>query len=348
MPHSNEAAPAGHRLFPASRRVYIPGSRSDLRVPMREIALSPTRLTNGPDVHNEPVRVYDTSGPWGDPAFHADAGLGLPAARAAWIAERGDVQEIPGRGVRPLDDGYLSEKHREQAESEGRRNPIKFFDRSARKILRAREGRRVSQLAYARRGIVTPEMEFVAIRENARLQSAADLMELTAAGPRNSLWRQHPGQSLGASIPAEITPEFVRDEVARGRAIIPANINHPELEPMVIGRNFLVKINTNIGNSAVASSIDEEVEKMRWSVKWGGARGDRADLPGAREGGRPAGGPDVGDLPRHPGRAGRAGRGLLHDTCGRPAAGDPLHRPEDDGDRQPWRLDHGQVVPLPP
>jgi phosphomethylpyrimidine synthase len=237
---------------------------------MREIELSPTRLPNGTEVPNEPVRVYDTSGPWGDPAFHADPQLGLPAIREKWIRERGDVEEIDGRGVAPIDDGYLSEKHREQAESEGRRNPIKFFDTSARRILRARKGARVSQLAYARRGIVTPEMEYIAIRENSKLQRAADLMELTSAGPRNSLWRQHPGQGLGASIPREITAEFVRDEVARGRAIIPANINHPELEPMIIGRNFLVKINTNIGNSAVASSIDEEVEKMRWSVKWGG------------------------------------------------------------------------------
>jgi phosphomethylpyrimidine synthase len=266
----NDVPPTGHRLFPASRRVYIPGSRSDLAVPMREIALSPTRQPNGTEVPNEAVRVYDTSGPWGDPAFHADPGLGLPAIRGRWIRERGDVEEIEGRDVAPIDDGYLSEKHREQAVSEGRRNPIKFFDSSARKILRAKGGSRVSQLAYARRGVVTPEMEYVAIRENSRLQRAADLMEMTAAGPRNSLWRQHPGQGLGASIPREITPEFVRDEVARGRAIIPANINHPELEPMVIGRNFLVKINTNIGNSAVASSIDEEVEKMRWSVKWGG------------------------------------------------------------------------------
>jgi phosphomethylpyrimidine synthase len=266
----NDVPPTGHRLFPASRRVYIPGSRPDLAVPMREIALSPTRQPNGTEVPNEAVRVYDTSGPWGDPAFHADPGLGLPAIRGRWIRERGDVEEIEGRDVAPIDDGYLSEKHREQAVSEGRRNPIKFFDSSARKILRAKGGSRVSQLAYARRGVVTPEMEYVAIRENSRLQRAADLMEMTAAGPRNSLWRQHPGQGLGASIPREITPEFVRDEVARGRAIIPANINHPELEPMVIGRNFLVKINTNIGNSAVASSIDEEVEKMRWSVKWGG------------------------------------------------------------------------------
>jgi len=270
MSQSNEAPVAGHRLFPSSRRVYIAGSRGDLRVPMREIELSPTRLPNGTEVPNEAVRVYDTSGPWGDPGFHGDSQRGLPPLRAGWIRERGDVEEIKGRDVRPIDDGYLSEKHREQAESEGRRNPIKFFDSSSRKVLRAKPGHRVSQLAYARRGIVTPEMEFVAIRENSKLQRAAELMELTAAGPRNSLWRQHPGMGLGASIPNVITPEFVRDEVARGRAIIPANINHPELEPMVIGRNFLVKINTYIGNSAVASSIDEEVEKMRWSVKWGG------------------------------------------------------------------------------
>jgi phosphomethylpyrimidine synthase len=270
MSQSNEAQVAGHRLFPSSRRVYIAGSRGDLQVPMREIGLSPTRLPNGTEVPNEAVRVYDTSGPWGDPGFHGDSQQGLPALRAGWIRERGDVEEIKGRDLRPIDDGYLSEKHREQAESEGRRNPIKFFDSSSRKVLRAKPGHRVSQLAYARRGIVTPEMEFVAIRENSKLQRAAELMELTAAGPRNSLWRQHPGMGLGATIPGVITPEFVRDEVARGRAIIPANINHPELEPMVIGRNFLVKINTNIGNSAVASSIDEEVEKMRWSVKWGG------------------------------------------------------------------------------
>ena len=270
MSPSNEASPAGHRLFPASKRVYVAGSRNDLRVPMREIELSPTRLPDDTRVQNEAVRVYDTSGPWGDPAFHADPALGLPALRERWIRERGDVEEIEGRTVRPIDDGYLSATHREQAESEGRRNPIKFFDSRARRVLRAKPGCRVSQLAYARRGIVTPEMEFVAIRENSKLQRAADLLELTANGPRNSLWRQHPGQGLGASIPREIIPEFVRDEVARGRAIIPANVNHPELEPMVIGRNFLVKINTNIGNSAVASSIDEEVEKMRWSVKWGG------------------------------------------------------------------------------
>ena len=237
---------------------------------MREIALAATPLPNGTEVPNEPVRVYDTAGAWGDPDFHGDATRGLPPIRAAWIRARGDVEETSGRAVKPIDDGYLSETHRAQAEAEGRRNPLKAFDRSGHPVLRAKPGGRVSQLHYARQGLVTPEMEFVAIRENMKLQRARDLLEMTEQGPRNSLWRQHPGQSFGASIPREITPEFVRDEVARGRAIIPANINHPELEPMIIGRNFLVKINTNIGNSAVASSIDEEVEKMRWSVKWGG------------------------------------------------------------------------------
>ncbi len=259
-----------HRLFPSSNRVYVTGSRPDLRVPMREIALAPTRLPNGTEVPNEPIRVYDTAGPWGDSGFAGDPALGLPPIRREWIRERGDVEAIPGRAVAPRDDGYLSEKHREQAEADGRRNPIRHFDRSDRLVLRAKPGRTVSQMHYAKKGIVTPEMEFVAIRENMKLQRARELLEMTEAGPRNSLWRQHPGQSFGAAIPREITPEFVRSEVARGRAIIPANINHPELEPMAIGRNFLVKINTNIGNSAVASSIDEEVEKMRWSVKWGG------------------------------------------------------------------------------
>jgi len=271
MPTSTpDLAATGHRLFPASNRVYVAGSRPDLRVPMREIALAPTRNAQGTEIPNEPVRVYDTAGAWGDPGFHGDPTLGLPPIRAAWIRAREDVEEAPGRPTQPMDDGYLSAEHRTRAEAEGRRNPLKAFDRARHSVLRAKAGCRVSQLHYARQGVVTPEMEFVAIRENMKLQRARDLLEMTEQGPRNSLWRQHPGQSFGASIPREITPEFVRSEVARGRAIIPANINHPELEPMIIGRNFLVKINTNIGNSAVASSIDEEVEKMRWSVKWGG------------------------------------------------------------------------------
>jgi phosphomethylpyrimidine synthase len=269
--HSTESAPAaGHRLFPSSRRVYLTGSRPDLRVPMREITLSPTRLPNGTEIPNESVRVYDTAGAWGDADFHGDATRGLAPFRTAWIHERGDVEETSGRAVQPIDDGYLSETHRASAEAEGRRNPLKVFDRGTRPVLRAKAGQCVTQLHYARAGTITPEMEFVAIRENTKLQHAREMLEMTGDGPRNSLWRQHAGQSFGATIPREITPEFVRSEVARGRAIIPANINHPELEPMIIGRNFLVKINTNIGNSAVASSIDEEVEKMRWSVKWGG------------------------------------------------------------------------------
>ncbi|MGA3006674.1 MAG: phosphomethylpyrimidine synthase ThiC, partial [Opitutaceae bacterium] len=269
-PPTEATVSSSHCLFPVSRRVYVTGSRPDLRVPMREIVLSPTRLPNGTEVPNEPVRVYDTAGPWGDADFSGDATRGLPPIRAEWIRERGDVEETAGRAIQPIDDGYLSEIHRGQAEVEGRRNPIKFFDRTGHPVLRAKAGCRVTQLHYARQGVITPEMEYVAIRENAKLQRARDLLEMTAEGPRNSLWRQHPGQGFGAAIPREITPEFVRSEVARGRAIITANINHPELEPMIIGRNFLVKINTNIGNSAVASSIDEEVEKMRWSVKWGG------------------------------------------------------------------------------
>jgi len=152
---------------------------------MREIALSPTRLPNGTEVPNEAVRVYDTSGPWGDPDFHRDPTLGLPELRAAWIRERCDVEEIAGRSVRPIDDGYLSEKHRSQAEAEGRRNPIKFFDRTQCKVLRAKPGLRVSQLAYAKAGKITPEMEYVAVRENMRLQRSRELLEMTAAGPRN-------------------------------------------------------------------------------------------------------------------------------------------------------------------
>ena len=237
---------------------------------MREIALTPTRLPNGTEVPNDPVRVYDTAGAWGDPGFHGDVTRGVPPLRATWIAERGDTMAISGRAVQPIDDGYLSETHRAQAEQEGKRNPLRPFDRAGRATLRGKPGACVTQMHYAKQGIITPEMEFVAIRENMRLQSARDLLEMTEQGPRNSLFRQHLGQNFGAAIPKEITPEFVRSEVARGRAIIPANINHPETEPMIIGRNFLVKINTNIGNSAVASSIEEEVEKMRWSVKWGG------------------------------------------------------------------------------
>jgi phosphomethylpyrimidine synthase len=252
--------------FPKSARIYVPGSRPDVRVPMREIILAPSRRPDGTLTPNDPLRVYDTSGPWGDTSFHHDVELGLPAIRLPWVLERNDIEAVPGRELKPEDDGYLSWKHAETAQRATSRNRLVQFDRGNRQVYKGKPGQRPTQLAYAKQGIITPEMEYIAIRENQRVQAARQEQAL----PRHALGFQHPGQSFGAAIPEEITPEFVRSEVARGRAIIPANINHPELEPMIIGRNFLVKINTNIGNSAVASSIEEEVEKMRWSIKWGG------------------------------------------------------------------------------
>jgi len=275
-PHSSEP-------LPASTRVYVAGEHHpDVRVPMREISLSPTKRIDGTLEPNEPVRVYDTSGPWGDPAFAGTAADGLPAMRAPWIAGRQDTEEYDGRSVRPQDNGYLSATHAEYASQAERNRLVEFpgLQGDRRRPRRASAGHPVTQLWYARQGVITPEMEFVAIRESMRQARMADL-----AGEikRDGLDDQHAGsrQRLDSEytpsvfrrfpqrIPEQITPEFVRDEVAAGRAIIPANINHPELEPMIIGRNFLVKINANIGNSAVASSIDEEVEKMRWATKWG-------------------------------------------------------------------------------
>jgi phosphomethylpyrimidine synthase len=267
--------------LPNSRKVYVSGKlHPDLRVPFREISLAPTKAMNGETEVNEPVRVYDTSGPWGDPDVDVDVIRGLPPLRAKWIRDRGDVEEIAGRKVQPIDDGYLSEKH---ASSRNGESNIKHqtSNFAQRRPLRARAGHAVTQLWYARQGIITPEMEFIAIREqmrnaecgtgNEESRAASTNSEFripNSASPartfaRNDLAHQHRGESFGANIPDQITPEFVRAEVARGRAIIPANINHPESEPMIIGRNFLVKINANIGNSAVASSIEEEVEKMR-------------------------------------------------------------------------------------
>ncbi|NDB95783.1 MAG: phosphomethylpyrimidine synthase ThiC, partial [Verrucomicrobia bacterium] len=240
------------------RRVYVQGSRPDLKIPFREIELQSTRLPDGKLQPNDPVRVYDTSGPWGDPDFHGDVRQGLPAVRAKWIEERGDTESYEGRMVRPEDNGHRN----------GNGHVTEQFPGSRRKPRRAKQGS-VSQLNYARKGIITPEMEFIAIRESMKLQAVRESVEMSSQAPRDSLKFQHPGQAWGAAIPKEITPEFVRDEVAKGRAIIPANINHQELEPMIIGRNFLVKINANIGNSAVASSIEEEVEKLRWSIRWG-------------------------------------------------------------------------------
>jgi phosphomethylpyrimidine synthase len=267
------AADGSGYKFPNSKKVYIDGERyKDIRVPFREISLAVTKSMNGEIEVNESVRVYDTSGPWGDPSVTLDPVQGLPPLRRDWILKRGDVDEIEGRVVTPIDDGYLSEKHAASGNGE---NGLVGRDRRARRPLRAKS-LPVTQLWYARQGIITPEMEFIAIRENehANSSSVAALADRGAAANgsghnRNDLRQQHAGESFGANIPREITPEFVRQEVARGRAIIPANINHPESEPMIIGRNFLVKINANIGNSAVASSIEEEVEKMRWATKWG-------------------------------------------------------------------------------
>jgi len=275
-PHSSEQ-------LPASKKVYVAGVlHPEIRVPMREIEVSDTKSYTGAIEQNAPVRVYDCSGPWGDPDFKGTSDEGLPALRRDWILKRGDVEEYDGREVKPMDNGYLSGKHAEFASNAEKNRLVEFpgLLGQRRKPLRAKAGKCVTQLHYARAGIITPEMEFIAIREN---MGRARISDMANDIVRNQLYKQHAGsQQLASSeftpsvfkkfpqrIPKEITPEFVREEVAAGRAIIPVNINHPENEPMIIGRNFLVKINSNIGNSAVASSIEEEVEKMRWSIKWG-------------------------------------------------------------------------------
>ncbi|MDR2875790.1 MAG: phosphomethylpyrimidine synthase ThiC [Methylobacillus sp.] len=237
---------AATRPFPKSRKVYVTGSRPDIRVPFREISLSDTPSAFGAE-KNLPVMVYDTSGPYTDPAVRIDIRNGLPALRAKWIEERGDTELLAGPTSR-----YGHARKTDPTLGEMRFN-------LTRPPRRAQAGKIVTQMHYARQGVVTPEMEYIAIRENQRRENLSELI-LT----------QHRGHDFGASIPRVITPEFVRDEVARGRAIIPANINHPETEPMIIGRNFLVKINANIGNSALGSSISEEVEKMVWGTRWGG------------------------------------------------------------------------------
>jgi phosphomethylpyrimidine synthase len=311
----NPVNPVSEQL-PNSRKIYVAGTlHPDIRVPFREITLAPTKTMSGELETNEPVRVYDTSGPWGAADFHGSVEQGLASLRREWILKRGDVEEIEGRKVQPIDDGWLSQKHAAHAnnrQSGSDRRPVAApagrgngnGSRKAaaggsgynqnlsslnsqlstlRKPLRAKPGKAVTQLWYARQGIITPEMEFIAIRENLGRAIAAVADRGAAANGsgynRNSLAFAHPGaepiENRKSKIAdlcqsgSDITPEFVRSEVARGRAIIPANINHPESEPMIIGRNFLVKINANIGNSAVASSIEEEVEKMRWATKWG-------------------------------------------------------------------------------
>jgi phosphomethylpyrimidine synthase len=294
-------------IFPNSTRIYVEGDiHPDVKVAMREIRLSDTEHPNGRIEENPPIRVYDCSGPWGDPEFKGNVTEGLPALRRQWILDRGDVEEYDGREVTSSDNGYLSDKHAEKYnEGKATKNKLKVYPGLKRKPLRASAGHPVTQKWYAEQGIITKEMEYIAIRENLGRKEefktisdkypnlkdlpadASDRIKQLCTTPegyemprpsdidpfkqvsRNRMDHQHPGQSFGAALPAMITPEFVRSEVARGRAIIPSNINHPENEPMIIGRNFLVKINANIGNSAVASTIDEEVEKMQWATKWG-------------------------------------------------------------------------------
>lgn len=294
-------------IFPNSSRIYANGAiHPDLKVPMRSIRLSDTEHPNGRREKNPDIRVYDCSGPWGDPEFDGDVTQGLPALRRQWILDRNDVEEYTGRQVTALDNGYLSESHAEKYNSKKEaKNKLKQYPGLKRKPLRASADHPVTQKWYADQGIITPEMEYIAIRENNGRQEefkticdqypnlrdlpddASERIKELCSTPdgyemprpseidpfkqvsRNVMNHQHPGQSFGTQIPKLITAEYVRSEVARGRAIIPVNINHPENEPMIIGRNFLVKINANIGNSAVASTIDEEVEKMRWSTKWG-------------------------------------------------------------------------------
>ena len=251
---------AAVKPLPNSRKVYITGSRADIRVPMREVSLSDTSASFGAE-KNPPIYVYDTSGPYTDPAVSIDIRSGLEPIRNPWIMERNDTEELPGPtseyGQARLNDPELQE--------------LRF--NLKRKPRRAKAGKCVTQMHYAKKGIITPEMEFVAIREN--LNRKKYIESLRVSGPNGEkmvklMTRQHKGMDFGARIPEEITPEFVRSEIAAGRAIIPANVNHPEVEPMILGRNFLVKINANIGNSALSSGISEEVEKMTWAIRWGG------------------------------------------------------------------------------
>jgi phosphomethylpyrimidine synthase len=241
--HVDEAA---IKPLPNSRKIYVQGSRPDIRVPMREITLSDTHLNNGVE-KNPPIYVYDCSGPYTDPDVKIDIRSGLEELRAGWIAERGDTEELPR-----LTSEYGQQRLNDPALVDMRFN-LKHTPR------KAKPGMNVTQMHYARKGIITPEMEYIAIRENQKRDGLSEMM-----------LKQHPGENFGKAMPKEITPEFVRSEVAAGRAVITANINHPECEPMIIGRNFLVKINANIGNSALGSSIQEEVEKMTWAIRWGG------------------------------------------------------------------------------
>ena len=360
------------------RRLHRPRRRASLKglLPMADIpARTELKVTTGPIRGSRKIHVGDLQGRDARdrsralapasrrcasttrrgrtpiPTRKIDIMAGLPELRRDWIRGRGDVEEVTQREVRPEDNGQLGPD---------RSGGVPAFPQVRGRVLRAKPGMNVTQMHYAREGIITPEMEYVAIREN-----------IGRAALQEKLIRD--GEDFGAEIPDFVTPEFVRDEVARGRAIIPNNINHPEFEPMAIGRNFLVKINANIGNSAVASDVADEVDKMVWSIRWGadtvmdlstgrnihdtrewiirnspGADRHRADLSGAGEGRRRRRGPDLGDLPRHADRAGRAGRRLLHHPRRRPPALHPADRQARHRHRLARRLDHGQVVPRAP
>ncbi|MCL2873158.1 MAG: phosphomethylpyrimidine synthase ThiC [Betaproteobacteria bacterium] len=245
--------------LPASRKIYVTGSRRDLRVPMREITQTDTPTAMGGE-KNPPLFVYDCSGPYTDPNASIDIRAGLAPLRAAWIAERNDTEQLVG----------VSSVYGRQRAADVSPDVLRFH--LQRLPRRAKAGANVTQMHYARQGMVTPEMEFIAIRENVNRRAYIEALKASPNGEKVAAFmgRRHAGQSFGADIPDEITPEFVRAEIARGRAIVPANINHPEAEPMIIGRHFLTKINANIGNSALGSSIQEEVDKLLWSIRWGG------------------------------------------------------------------------------
>lgn len=246
----SETATVDERIvepIPNSKKIFVTGSRPDIRVAMREISCSPTQTRTGLE-ENTPITVYDTSGPYTDPEIAIDIRKGLKPLRKAWVEERNDTEQLSG----PTSDYGLERLNDPELES------LRYALPPNPRV--AKQGANVTQMHYARKGIVTPEMEYIAIRENQRLDEYKD----------KALTQRHPGMPWQSTLPEKVTPEFVRDEVAAGRAIMPANINHPEIEPMIIGRNFLVKINANIGNSAVGSSIEEEVEKMTWSIRCGG------------------------------------------------------------------------------
>ena len=327
-------------VMPNSQRVYVEGEiHPEVRVPFREISLAPTKDFNGQLEPNEPVRVYDTSGPWGDPQFAGDSSKGIPALREEWIRGRGDVAEYDGREIKPRRQRLPHARATKNSPARPSAKTASTISKARkRKPLRASAGHPVTQLWYARQGIITPEMEFIAIRENLDASGDREKVERRHAGTawqsartvhleraRLASTTSTPANASAPRIPAEITPEFVRDEVARGRAIIPANINHPELEPMIIGRNFLVKINANIGNSAVASSHRGRSRENALGHQVGRrhrhgslhrqehprhARMDppqlarahrhRADLSGARESRRQGRGPHLGNLSATP------------------------------------------------